>query len=112
LTRFVGKSKAMEMCLTGNRISAKEAKECGLVSSIHPAEQLIDEALKLAEKIGSHSNLIVQICKESVNSAYETTLAQGLQHEKRLFYSTFASKDRKEGMHAIIEKRKPNFTNS
>jgi enoyl-CoA hydratase len=82
----------MEMCLTGNRISAKEAKECGLVSSIHPAEQLIDEALKLAEKIGSHSSLIVQMCKESVNAAYETTLTHGLQHEKRLFYSTFATK--------------------
>ncbi len=112
MTRFVGKSKAMEMCLTGNRISAKEAKECGLVSSIHPAEQLVDEALKLAEKISSHSNLVVQMCKDAVNAAYETTLAQGLQYEKRIFYSTFATKDRKEGMHAFIEKRKPNFSNS
>jgi enoyl-CoA hydratase len=112
LTRVVGKSKAMEMCLTGNRISAKEAKEYGLVSAIHPAENLVDEAIKLAEKIGSHSNLVVQICKESVNAAYETTLAQGLQHEKRLFYATFATNDRKEGMSAFLEKRKPKFTNS
>ena len=91
LTRAVGKSKAMEMVLTGDRISAKEAKEYGLVSAIHPADKLVDEAVKLAERIGTHSKLVVQLGKEAVNSAYETTLAQGILFERRLFHSTFAS---------------------
>jgi len=111
LTRVVGKSKAMEMCLTGNMITAEEAEKAGLVSKIFPPEKLVEEAIKLGEKIGSHSNLIVQICKETVNSAYETTLQQGLNLERRQFHATFSTKDRKEGMTAFVEKRPANFTN-
>ncbi|KAH7640629.1 enoyl-coa hydratase [Dermatophagoides farinae] len=112
LTKFIGKSRAMEMCLTGNQINAQEAYEYGLVSRIFPADQVVDEAIKLAEKIGENSKLIVAICKSSVNYAYETTLKQGLETEKKLFYSTFATNDRKEGMSAFIAKRKPNYTDS
>ena len=100
------------MCLTGDRITAKEAQQYGLISAIHPPEQLVDQAIKLAERISTHSNLIVQICKEAVNSAYDTTLSQGIKLERRLFYSTFATNDRKEGMSAFVEKRKPKFTQS
>ena len=110
LTRVVGKSKAMEMCLTGNMIDAVEAEKMGLVSKVVPADQLVAEAVKLAEKISSHSPLIVQLCKEAVNTAYETTLAEGLKFERRHFHATFSTKDRKEGMTAFIEKRAPNFT--
>lgn len=112
LPRAVGKSKAMEMVLTGDRISAKEAQLYGLVSAIHPPEKLVDEAIKMAERIGTHSKLSVQLAKEAVNSAYETTLAQGINFERRIFHATFASSDRKEGMSAFVEKRKPNFTDS
>lgn len=112
LPRFIGKSKAMEMCLTGDRISAKDAQLYGLVSAVHPPEKLIDEALKLAERIGTHSKLTVQLAKEAVNAAYETTLATGIQYERRLFHATFGSNDRKEGMSAFVEKRKPNFSDS
>jgi enoyl-CoA hydratase len=112
LTRVVGKSKAMEMVLTGDRISAKEAQLYGLVSAIHPPEQLVDEAVKLAERIARHSKLVVQLAKEAVNSAYETTLDQGVKFERRLFHATFAANDRKEGMSAFVEKRKPNFSDS
>lgn len=90
LTRAVGKSKAMEMVLTGDRISASEAQMYGLVSAIHPAETLVDEAMKLAERINTHSKVSVQFAKEAVNSAYETTLAQGILFERRLFHATFA----------------------
>lgn len=112
LTRVVGKSKAMEMCLTGNMISAQEAEKLGLVSKVVPADKLVDEAVKLGEKISTHSKLIVSLCKESVNAAYETTLTQGLKQEKRLFHATFSTADRKEGMTAFVEKRPPNFTNN
>lgn len=112
LTRVVGKSKAMEMVLTGDRISAKDAQLYGLISAIHPVESLVDEAIKLAERITRHSKLSVQLAKEAVNSAYETTLFQGINHERRLFHATFATNDRKEGMNAFVEKRKPNFTDS
>lgn len=91
LTRVVGKSKAMEMCLTGNMISATEAEKMGLVSKVVPADQLVTEAVKLGEKIGTHSQLIVQLCKESVNTAYETTLQEGLKYERRTFHATFAT---------------------
>lgn len=91
LTRVVGKSKAMEICLTGNMIDATEAEKSGLVSKIFPADQLVDNAIKLGEKIGSHSPLIVQLCKESVNTAYETTLQEGLKFEKRTFHATFST---------------------
>ena len=112
LTRIVGKSKAMEMVLTGNRISAKEAQMYGLISAIHPVDKLLEEATKLAETIATHSKIAVQLAKEAVNSAYETTLAHGISHEKKLFYASFATNDRKEGMSAFVEKRKPNFTDS
>jgi enoyl-CoA hydratase len=110
LTRVIGKSKAMEMCLTGNMINAEEAEKAGLVSKIFPADKLLAEAIKLGEKISSHSPLIVQLCKESVNQAYETTLQSGLQFERRTFHATFSTSDRKEGMTAFVEKRSPNFT--
>ncbi|XP_033921425.1 enoyl-CoA hydratase, mitochondrial [Melopsittacus undulatus] len=112
LTRAVGKSLAMEMVLTGDRISAQEAKEAGLVSKIFPVDKLVDAAVACAEKIANNSKLVAAMAKESVNSAFETTLAEGMRTEKRLFYSTFATADRKEGMAAFVEKRKANFTDS
>jgi enoyl-CoA hydratase len=112
LTRYVGKSKAMELVLTGDRIPASQAQQYGLVSAVHPPEKLVDEAIKMAEKISSNSKLVVQLAKEAVNAAYETTLDQGILFERRLFHSTFASNDRKEGMSAFVEKRKPKFTDS
>lgn len=110
LPRYVGKSKAMEMVLTGNRINAKEAEKMGLVSAIFPPDQVVDQAIKTAEKIASHSPIVVQLAKEAVNAAFETTLAEGNRLEKRLFHTTFGLADRKEGMTAFLEKRKPNFT--
>ncbi|VVC32289.1 Enoyl-CoA hydratase/isomerase, conserved site,Crontonase, C-terminal,ClpP/crotonase-like [Cinara cedri] len=112
LSRSCGKSFTMEVCLSGNQITAQEALSRGLVSKVFPPEKLVDEAIKLAEKISEHSPLIVTLIKESVNYAYESGLSQGLQYEKKMFYSTFATNDRKEGMTAFIEKRKPNFTNN
>ncbi|OAD54232.1 Enoyl-CoA hydratase, mitochondrial [Eufriesea mexicana] len=111
LTRVVGKSKAMEMVLTGNQITAEEAEKSGLVSKVFPADRLIAEAIKSAEKIASHSQLIVAMAKESVNTAYETTLKEGLHFEKKMFHGTFATDDRKEGMTAFVEKRPPKFNN-
>lgn len=111
LTRVVGKSKAMEICLTGNMIDAIEAEKMGLVSKVYPAEELVGKAVQLGEKIGSHSSLIVQLAKEAVNTAYETTLQQGLNFERRSFHATFSTNDQKEGMKAFSEKRAPNFTN-
>ncbi|KAJ1143789.1 hypothetical protein NDU88_010093 [Pleurodeles waltl] len=110
LTRAVGKSLAMEMVLTGDRISAQEAKQAGLVSKVFPIEKLVEEAVSCGEKIASHSKLVVAMAKESVNGSFELTLAEGARLEKRLFYATFATDDRKEGMTAFVEKRKPNFT--
>jgi enoyl-CoA hydratase len=89
LTKAVGKSKAMEMVLTGDRISANQAQLYGLVASIHPPEKLVDEALRLAERIGTHSKLVVQLAKEAVNASFETTLSQGINYERKLFHSTF-----------------------
>ncbi|XP_003692568.1 probable enoyl-CoA hydratase, mitochondrial [Apis florea] len=111
LTRIIGKSKAMEMVLTGEQINAEEAEKNGLVSKIFPANKLVAEAIKLGEKIASHSQLIVAMAKESVNIAYETTLEEGLHFEKKIFHGTFATEDRKEGMTAFIEKRLPKFKN-
>eukprot|EP00794_Sanderia_malayensis_P008866 gene8866-9815_t len=112
LARAVGKSKAMEMCLTGDKISAEEALQFGLVSKVLPVKELVDEAIKTAEKIGKNSQLITQLCKESVNTGYEMSLQEGLHFEKRIFHSTFATHDRREGMTAFLEKRPPNFTAS
>lgn len=112
LTKAIGKSRAMEMCLTGVPIDANQAAAWGLVSKVVPAETTIDEAIKLGEKIASHSQLIVGMCKESVLYSYETPLTQGLRTEKRLFQMTFGTNDQKEGMKAFIEKRKPDFKNN
>jgi enoyl-CoA hydratase len=111
LTRAVGKAKAMEMCLTGRMMDAAEAERSGLVSRVVPAAELIDEALKVAGKIATLSRPAVLMAKEAVNRAYETTLAEGIRFERRLFHSTFATEDQKEGMAAFIEKRKPAYKN-
>jgi len=111
LTRFVGKSKAMEMCLTGRMMDADEAERAGLVSRVLPLDDLLDEAVATAEKICKLSQPIVMICKESVNRAYETTLNEGVRFERRLFHSTFATEDKMEGMAAFVEKREPQFKN-
>jgi enoyl-CoA hydratase len=111
LTRFVGKSKAMEMCLTGRMMDAAEAERAGLVSRVVPAADLVAEAVKTAAKIASLSRPIVLMAKEAVNRAYETTLAEGVLFERRVFHATFALEDRKEGMDAFSEKRPPIFKN-
>src|SRR5580658_8494006 len=109
LTRFVGKSKAMEMCLTGRNMDAAEAERAGLVSRVVPAAELLAEALKAAQKIAEQSIPIVMMTKETVNRAYETTLSEGIHFERRLFHAMFATDDQKEGMAAFSEKRKPQF---
>ncbi|MCO5146239.1 MAG: enoyl-CoA hydratase [Aquamicrobium sp.] len=111
LTRFVGKAKAMDMCLTGRMMDAAEAERSGLVSRVVPAAELIDEALKAAEKIAGFSLPAVMMVKEAVNRSYETTLTEGLRFERRVFHSMFALDDQREGMAAFSEKRKPNFRN-
>ncbi len=111
LTRAVGKAKAMEMCLTGRMMDAAEAERSGLVSRVVPAAELIDEAIKVAAKIASMSRPAVLMAKEAINRAYETTLAEGVRFERRLFHSTFATEDQKEGMAAFVEKRKPSYKN-
>lgn len=112
LTRAIGKSRAMEIVLSGNRFSAQEAERWGLVSRVFPPDQVLNEAIKLAEKIAGNSKLIVAMAKESVNAAFEMTLSEGCHFEKRLFHATFSTNDRKEGMKAFMEKRPPNFTDS
>jgi len=111
LTRFVGKAKAMDMVLTGRMMDAAEAERSGLVSRVVPAEQLLEEALKVATRIAEMSRPSVLMAKEAVNRAYETTLAEGVRFERRLFHSLFATEDQKEGMAAFVEKRKPRFKN-
>ncbi|HVY91080.1 MAG TPA: enoyl-CoA hydratase [Hyphomonadaceae bacterium] len=112
LTRFVGKSKAMEMCLTGRMMDAAEAERAGLVSRVVPADKLMEEAKKAAAKIASQSQPIAMMTKETVNAAYETTLRQGVMLERRLFHSMFATNDQKEGMAAFVDKRPAKFSNS
>jgi enoyl-CoA hydratase len=111
LPRFVGKAKAMDLCLTGRMMDAEEAERAGLVSRIVPADKLMEEALGVATRIASLSLPAVMMAKESINRAFETTLAEGVRFERRLFHSTFATEDQKEGMAAFIEKRKPAFRN-
>jgi enoyl-CoA hydratase len=111
LPRFIGKAKAMDLCLTGRMMDATEAERAGLVSRIVPADKLMEEAVAVAEKIGQLSRPISMMVKESVNRAFETTLAEGVRFERRLFHSTFATEDQKEGMAAFIDKRKPAFRN-
>jgi enoyl-CoA hydratase len=109
LPRAVSKAKAMDMCLTARMMDAEEAERAGLVSRIVPAEKLMAEALEAAAVIASMSLPSVMMIKESVNRAYESSLTDGVQYERRLFHSTFATEDQKEGMSAFIEKRLPNF---
>jgi enoyl-CoA hydratase len=112
LARFVGKAKAMDMCLTGRMMDADEASKCGLVSRVVPADKLLEEALKVADVIADKSTVIAMMTKESVNRAFETTLAEGIRFERRVFHAMFATEDQKEGMAAFVEKRKPNFKNT
>jgi len=109
LTRFIGKAKAMDLCLTGRMMDAAEAERAGLVSRIVPADRLLEEAVAVAARIAEMSRPIAMMVKESVNRAYETTLAEGVRFERRLFHSTFATEDQKEGMAAFAAKRKPAF---
>ncbi|EPJ88123.1 enoyl-CoA hydratase [Pseudomonas sp. CFII64] len=109
LTRAVGKAKALEMCLTGRLIDAEEAERAGLVARIVPAGQLLDEALKVANSIAEKSLPIAMMVKESVNRAFEVSLAEGIRFERRVFHAAFATEDQKEGMAAFIEKREPQF---
>ncbi|BDB25580.1 enoyl-CoA hydratase [Cupriavidus sp. P-10] len=109
LPRAVSKAKAMDLCLTSRMMDAAEAERSGLVSRVVPADKLLDEVLAAAETIAGFSLPVVMMIKESVNAAYETTLAEGVHFERRLFHATFASEDQKEGMAAFVEKRAPNF---
>src|SRR6476659_4533820 len=111
LTRAIGKSKAMDLCLTGRMMDAAEAERSGLVSRIVPADKLMDEAIAIGEQLASLSRPAVAAAKEAVNRAYETTLTEGLSAERNLFHGTFALEDRSEGMAAFISKRTPAFKN-
>ncbi len=109
LVRAVGKAKAMDMCLSGHMMDAKEAERAGLVARIVPVDELMSTALEVATKIASQSHPIAMMTKETVNAAFEMSLSQGLRFERRLFQSMFTTQDQKEGMSAFIEKRKPHF---
>ncbi|MGB0681497.1 MAG: enoyl-CoA hydratase [Magnetovibrionaceae bacterium] len=111
LTRAVGKSKAMEMCLTGRLMDAEEAERAGLVARVVPADDLVEDAVKTATKIAQLSLPMVMMVKEAVDIAFETTLAQGVRFERRLFQSSFGTEDQKEGMNAFAEKREAQFKN-
>jgi enoyl-CoA hydratase len=111
LTHAVGKAKAMDLILTGRMMDATEAERAGLVARIVPAQTLVDEALKVAATIASMSLPSVMAAKEAVNCALETSLAEGIRFERRVFHSLFATQDQKEGMHAFVEKRPPKFQN-
>lgn len=110
LTRLIGKSKAMDMCLTGRMMDAEEAERAGLVSRVYPVADLKDEAIKIAQTIASLSRPVVRLAKDSVNAALETTLSEGVKLERKLFYASFALDDKFEGMSAFAEKRKPEFS--
>ena len=109
LTRAVGKAKAMDLCLTGRMMDATEAERSGLVARVVPLAGLMDEAMKAAETIASLSLPALMLAKEAVNRAFETTLAEGVRFERRVFHSLFATEDQKEGMAAFVEKRPPKF---
>ena len=109
LPRAVGKAKAMDLILTARMMDAQEAERAGLVSRVVAPDKLIDEAMAVAEKIASYSLPVAMMAKEAVNRAYESSLAEGVRFERRLFHATFALDDQKEGMAAFVEKRKPKF---
>lgn len=109
LPRYTSKAKAMDLCLTARMMDAQEAERAGLVSRIVPLEKLMDEALAVADKIAGYSLPVVMMIKESINRAYETSLAEGVRFERRVFQSQFSLEDQKEGMAAFVEKRKPTF---
>jgi enoyl-CoA hydratase len=111
LARAVGKAKAMDLCLTGRMMDAAEAERCGLVARVVPAAGLLEEAMKTAETIAAMSLPASIAAKESINAAFETTLAEGIRLERRAFHPLFATEDQKEGMAAFIEKRPPQFRN-
>jgi len=111
LPRFTSKAKAMDLCLTARMMDAQEAERAGLVSRVVPLDKLMQEAMAVAERIAAYSAPVVMMLKESINRAYETTLAEGVLFERRLFHSQFALEDQKEGMAAFLEKRKPVFKN-
>ena len=111
MARFIGKAKAMDLCLTGRMMDAEEAERCGLVSRIVPQSELVDEAIKTAQKIAGFSMPSVMMAKECVNRAFETTLTEGVRFERRLFQSLFSTEDQKEGMAAFVAKREPQFKN-
>ena len=111
MTRFIGKSKSMEMCLTGRMMDAEEAERCGLVSRIVPVDDLLEEAKSVAKKIAAMPRATAMLTKEMVNAAYETPLSHGVMFERRLFHSLFATEDQSEGMEAFVEKRTPHFKN-
>ncbi len=111
LTRAVGKAKAMDLCLTGRMMDAQEAERSGLVARVVPAANLMDEAMKAAETIAAMPLPAAMLAKESVNRAFETSLAEGIRFERRVFHSLFATRDQKEGMAAFVEKRAPKFSN-
>ncbi|CAM4065141.1 enoyl-CoA hydratase [Palleronia rufa] len=109
LTRLVGKSKSMEMHLTGRFMDAQEAERSGVVSRVVPAKKLVEEAMSAANKIAEKSQIATLAVKEAVNRSYETTLSEGILHERRLFHALFATEDQKEGMSAFLDKREPQF---
>ena len=111
LTRAVGKAKAMEMILTGRMIGAEEAERANLVSRVVPVAELMDETMKVAERIAHLSQPVVAMAKSAVNRAFETGLAEGVRYERAVFYSTFATEDQTEGMAAFVDKREPSFGN-
>ncbi|EQC52490.1 enoyl-CoA hydratase/isomerase family protein [Bacteriovorax sp. DB6_IX] len=109
LTRAIGKSKAMMLALTGDMINARQADEWGLVAKVVPSMTLLDEAYQLAKTISQRAPVAVQLCKQSVNKAYEMSLSDALDYERRSYYLTFSSEDQKEGMRAFLEKRAPEY---
>ena len=111
LTRAVGKAKAMDMILTGRQMDAAEAERVGLVSRVVSVDSLLEETLKAAERIADMSLPVSMMAKESVNRAFESSLAEGIRFERRMFHATFALEDQKEGMMAFVEKRQPSFKN-